>query len=184
MWGCQVEPCRKELIIEWLLSMETVKETVLTLCQHVEQRLKDKMGNEPANKHRQLVGVSTEGLGDKRTPDIPVINGQSTVYESSTYLDLLSDAEVHTAYKAFYQATSSASVSSSVCGVCACECGPIDEELTMYSLEELPNSHSLIPSQSHPLHDLFAGKLLEPAGIEGEPGSYRVKTCKTCLNDL
>jgi len=174
----------KELIIERLLSTETVKENVLTLCQHAEERLKDKMGNEPANKRRQLVGVSTEGLGDERTPDIPVVDGQSTAYESSSYLDLPSDAKVHAAYKAFYQATSSASVSSSVCGVCTRECGHMDEELTSYSLEELPNSHSLIPSQSHPLHDLFAGKLLEPTGVEGEPGSYRVKACKTCLNDL
>jgi len=180
------EECRsKDLIIDHLLSMENAKDVVLTLCQHAEQRSKDRMADECPNKRRRNDGVPiAEEPGDGRAQD-NVIGEVPTIMDgSSKYLDLPSDAEVQAAYQAFYQAMSSASVNSAVCGVCARECGPMDDELTTFSLVELPNSHRLIPLQSHPFHDLYDAKLLEPAGVEGEPGNYRVKMCRSCLNDL
>ena len=154
------------------------------LFVNIQQRHNDREPKERPKKRRHHNPISTEdGQGGNLTMNAvkKVIN---ELYDSSKYLELPSNAELRTAYSAFYHATSSSSVERAVCGVCACESGPLNDKLTVYSLEALPNSHRLAPSKPHPLHDLYNSKLLEPAGVIGDAGHYKVNACSTCLDDL
>ncbi|KIM58167.1 hypothetical protein SCLCIDRAFT_28323 [Scleroderma citrinum Foug A] len=109
----------------------------------------------------------------------------STVSDKfARFLDLPSKTDVDATYKAFYKATTAASISSGVCGIRARECGPLDKRFTSYPLANLPNSHRLIPSKPHHLHDLYDGKLLEPAGVEGDVQNLKVNICSTCADNL
>ena len=51
-------------------------------------------------------------------------------------------------------------------------------------LSLLPNSHRLIPRNSHPDHDLFDGRLLEPVGVDPGGDDPIVSVCKDCLQQL
>ena len=162
----------KKKLIEKLLSTASATDLVLSLCQHAQQKVNDGDPKERPKKHRHH-DPTAAGEGE----DVES-------YDSSKYLDLPSSREVRVAYKAFYQATSSSCVQRAVCGICARKCGPLDDQLMTHSLKALPNSHRLAPSKPHPLHDLYEGKLLEPTGVIGDAGDYKVNVCSTCLDDL
>ena len=174
----------KKLIVERLLSTAAAKDLVLSLCQHAQQRHNDREPKERLKKHRRHNPISTEDGQGRNLPMNAIKEVINELYDSSKYLELPSNAELRAAYSAFYHATSSSSVERAVCGICAPESGPLDDELTVYSLEALLNSHRLAPSKPHPLHDLYNGKLLEPAGVVGDAGHYKVNACSTCLDDL
>jgi len=167
----------KKLIVEKLLSTPSAKDLVLSLCQHAQERSKDW----PNKRRRHNAMTARDAQEGNLTNEDEVTND---LYDSTKYLELPTRAEVRAAYKVFYQATSSSSVQSAICGICARECGPLDEQVMTYSLEALPNPHRLAPLKQHPLHDLYNGKLLEPAGVVGDAGHYMVNACSTCLDDL
>jgi len=106
-------------------------------------------------------------------------------HDISKFLELPNDSELKNCYREFYTATSNAAVEMVVCGVCAREIGMIDGGVSVKALAEIPNSHRLVPKNSHPAHDLFNGRLLEPRGMERDQmGRTLVKVCRDCLNDL
>ena len=43
------------------------------------------------------------------------------------------------------------------------------------------HSHRLIPRNSHPAHDLFNGRLLEPVGVDPDGDDPVVSICEDCL---
>ena len=106
-------------------------------------------------------------------------------YENNKYLDLPSWDGVKQCYREFYNATGNAAVRLTICAVCAREVMQAEEEVVVYALDELPNAQRLHPSQKHPAHDLYDGKLLEPMGVStDESGTYRVNACLSCVNSL
>ncbi|KIK80724.1 hypothetical protein PAXRUDRAFT_71646, partial [Paxillus rubicundulus Ve08.2h10] len=103
--------------------------------------------------------------------------------DSLEFLRLPTDEEKRKCYRRFFEATSKKALASAVCGVCARECGAMDEKLTTWRLTEIPNVERLIPNFHHPAHDLFEGKLLAPEGVcHGE--SVMVNVCMLCLGHL
>lgn len=48
----------------------------------------------------------------------------------------------------------------------------------------MPNSHRLQPKMPHGAHDLFDGKLLEPAGVTVGVDDPIVTVCGECMQDL
>ncbi|KAK6974457.1 hypothetical protein R3P38DRAFT_3239546 [Favolaschia claudopus] len=76
---------------------------------------------------------------------------------------------------------------ATVCGVCAREIDAgtrTNEDTTPRRLEALPNSQCLVPRLAHPAHDLFDGKLLEPAGVVREGNATKVRVCRECSESL
>ena len=102
----------------------------------------------------------------------------------SKFLDLPTPAQVKSCYRNFYNATSTSALKSTVCGVCAREVSARDDRPTLWHINELPNSHRLIPSSSHPAHDLFDGLLLEPSGVETNGLVHHAWVCQSCLEEL
>ncbi|KAJ7130993.1 hypothetical protein C8R44DRAFT_839124 [Mycena epipterygia] len=75
--------------------------------------------------------------------------------------------ETNTVYRRYYAATSNAAVVMAVCAVCAREVDLHPNQMAVERLDYVPNSHRLVPTTPHPAHDLFNGRLLEPAGVTG-----------------
>src|ERR1700720_3113790 len=73
----------------------------------------------------------------------------------SKSLDLPTPVQVKSCYQNFYNATSTSALKPTVCGVCAREVSARDDRPTLWHINELPNSHHLIPLSLHPAHDLF-----------------------------
>ncbi|KIJ07945.1 hypothetical protein PAXINDRAFT_18889 [Paxillus involutus ATCC 200175] len=87
----------------------------------------------------------------------------------SEFLQLPTEEEKRSCYRRFFEATSKEALKSAVCAVCARECGAMDEQLSTWTLAEIPNVKRLIPDIQHPVYDLFDGKLLAPEGIKTGP---------------
>jgi len=105
-------------------------------------------------------------------------------FKLSEFLKLPGKEEVKNCYAQFYQATSNASVEVGVCAICAQECNVIEDKLSTLPLSELPNSSRLVPTKQHMAHQLFNGRLLEPAGVKPRDGGALVSICRSCLEDL
>ncbi|KAF8310348.1 hypothetical protein F5887DRAFT_1052878 [Amanita rubescens] len=69
----------------------------------------------------------------------------------SVFLELPSDAEIKTCYRAFYESTSNARLSSSVCGVCGRQAFYDSDQLQWFSLQRIPNRRRLVPCFSNRL---------------------------------
>jgi hypothetical protein len=107
------------------------------------------------------------------------------VRDVSKFLQLPSEARVKECYHQFYEATSNAAVRLVVCAICAREVNARSDGVTECHLSALPNSHRLIPKHSHPAHDLYDERLLEPQGVIdlGNRGTV-VRVCRDCLAEL
>ncbi|KAJ6631969.1 hypothetical protein B0H10DRAFT_2159554 [Mycena sp. CBHHK59/15] len=102
------------------------------------------------------------------------------IHDTDRFLQVPTAEETKKIYGRYYQATSNAAVATMICGVCAREIDLADNDAdpTPRRLASIPNSQRLVPDAPHPAHDLFQGKLLEPAGVvrEGE----EIKLHPTC----
>lgn len=87
-------------------------------------------------------------------------------------------------YARFYQATSNAAVEICVCAVCGRESSVKADEVLMMPLSLLPNSHRLVPKESHGAHNLFEGKLLEPGGVTLGVEDPIISVCGECMQEL
>ncbi len=101
-------------------------------------------------------------------------------------MKLPSSEVVHGCYQVFYKATSSSALTIDICAVCTRESDLSDTGIKMkwLPLTSIPNSHCLIPSEPHPAHDLYDGKLLEPASIVSNDNHHTIVVCRECLDDL
>ena len=87
-------------------------------------------------------------------------------------------------YAQFYEATSNTALDMCVCGVCGRECTVQEDRVSLMPLSLMPNSHRLVPTVSHVAHDLFRGKLLEPAGATIGEEDPIVSMCGPCMQEL
>ncbi|KAJ6563748.1 hypothetical protein B0H10DRAFT_2169159 [Mycena sp. CBHHK59/15] len=100
--------------------------------------------------------------------------GAEEVHDVSRFLQVPSLEQTKKIYHSYYTATSNSAVEIMVCGVCAREIDlGKDEDGTPRRLSAIPNSQCLVPETVHPAHDLFEGKLLEPAGVVIEGGETK-----------
>ena len=104
--------------------------------------------------------------------------------DPSKYLALPIDEECKASYRKFYKATSATALTAGICGVCARECGPMDESLHKIALSNILNSHCLIPKVPHPAHDVYKSQLLQPEGVEINGPHTIISICQACLDDL
>ena len=104
--------------------------------------------------------------------------------DPSKYLVLPTDKERKASYCKFYEATSATALTAGICGVCARECGPMDESLHKIVLSNIPNSHCLISKVPHPAHDVYESRLLQPEGVEINGPHTVISICQACLDDL
>lgn len=133
------------------------------------------------------VAARSEHTGDPPTVADPVeAEPRSTEplehHTQSAFLQIPSQDELYSCYRAFYEATSNTAVASAVCGICGREIYQHDS--TSVLLDELPNSHRLIPKVPHSQHYLVDEKLFERAGISEDNGEQSVNSCNECLSDL
>ena len=117
--------------------------------------------------------------------DFTSINGRE-FYQSNRFLDLPTDDEVKLCYRLFYQQTSNSAICMAICAICGREMMIREDTIVNVPLDNIPNSHRLVPLYSHPAHTLFDGKLLEPAGVteEGDGSHYRINVCGQCWTSL
>jgi hypothetical protein len=111
-------------------------------------------------------------------------NGLTRICVRNSFLQLPTAGERKALYRKYYVATSNAAVATMVCGVCAREFDVCRNQMAVEALEHIPNSHRLVPQVSHPAHDLFLGKLLEPSGLMCEGDTVKVYVCSECLTSL
>ena len=133
-----------------------------------------KQKREASTDHRQ------EGQGDGG--DNRHTGGKRDHAKSpAEFLYVPSEEEIRACYASCYDATSNAAVEQATCGMCARECSIIEDGISSIPLSLLPDSHRLIPRNSHPAHDLFDGRLLEPAGVDPDGDDPVVSVCEDCL---
>ena len=87
-------------------------------------------------------------------------------------------------YAQFYHATTNAALETCVCGVCGRECAVEEDHTLLMPLSLIPNSYRLVPAVSHVAHELFQGKLLEPAGVTLGEEDPIVSVCGECMQEL
>ena len=135
-----------------------------------------------------------EELQHRRTAQCPddEEEGEETSHEDEVdksdllkYLALPTEEERKACYCKFYEATSSAALAAGICGVCAMECRAMEDSLHKMALSDIPNSHRLVPKASHPSHDVYESRLLQPEGVLEVNGPHTiVSICQTCLDEL
>ncbi|PCH40663.1 hypothetical protein WOLCODRAFT_168087 [Wolfiporia cocos MD-104 SS10] len=103
---------------------------------------------------------------------------------SSFFMQLPSAEQLKNCHIQFHAATSNLALQSAICVVCARWVYRHDLEITKTSLEDLPNTHRLIPKKAHPRHILTEGKLLEPSAVIVEGDRHILYVCAVCLKSL
>jgi len=78
----------------------------------------------------------------------------------------------------FIDRTNNEALAMVTCGVCARE--EYRNKVTSIDLNSIPNSRHLAPLTPHPMHTLYAGRLLHPNGVS----SSSVSICPECLSHL
>ncbi|KAK6987623.1 hypothetical protein R3P38DRAFT_3374591 [Favolaschia claudopus] len=152
--------------------------------------LKKQQPSKKKLKRVQLQGQKRKRSGDTQSSRRVARETDSDVVEPNTcdkFLQIPNTEETKRIYRAYYEATSNAAIAMMVCGVCAREIDAgtgTNEDATPRRLEALPNSQCLVPRLAHPAHDLFDGKLLEPAGVVREGNVTKVRVCRECSESL
>ena len=87
-------------------------------------------------------------------------------------------------YERFYEATSNGALEMCVCAVCGRECTVKEDKVSVMPLSLMPNSRRLVPAVPHRAHELFQGKLLEPAGVTVGEEDPIIGVCGECMQEL
>ena len=124
----------------------------------------------------------TSGGQDDVDGEIPLADGEVDIPEH--FLRAATQRRREECYARFYQATTNAAVETCVCAVCARECSVKEDGVLLMPLTLMPNSHRLEPKRPHGAHDLFDGKLLEPAGVTVGVEDPIVTVCGECMEEL
>ncbi|KAB5588280.1 Vacuolar membrane-associated protein IML1 [Ceratobasidium theobromae] len=102
--------------------------------------------------------------------------------EYPKFLEVPTPAQIRDCHRKFLDATSNDSMSLSVCVACACECSTHTGE--QRALDDIPNSHQLVPSKPHFAHKLTSGLLLVAEKLEHTNGKIIGWFCHRCLKSL
>jgi hypothetical protein len=175
---------RKDLLLDYVL--EKAPHDQLDFLQKAGQAKYEAKNGAPsvvggtARKRKRAESLSTRRTAQR------LDDGDEIESDSSNFLHLPTPQEVKSCYCEFYEATSNDDLVMYICGVCARECSKFDNKASPHTMrvDSLPNGHRLIPKTSHPAHDLFDGKLLEPEGVDGVGGAAMVTVCSECWGDL
>lgn len=137
-------------------------------------------------RHAEYMSETRRRTAPRRDEDDVEVGAEEreATRDTSHFLDLPTDEDVKASYRAFYEATSNESVAHTICGVCAREVQASKKNIDTYPLSAIPNADRLIPRNPHPAHDLFDGKLLDPAGVVERGPATTVNVCTSCLRDL
>ena len=104
------------------------------------------------------------------------------------FLELPSDEQVKSCYRAFMSATSHAALEERTCAVCGRLRAVQADGVRSVPLSALPNSHRLKPTGGavHPAQVLVHGLLLEPSAcVEGANGEgTTLSVCRSCFSEL
>ena len=103
---------------------------------------------------------------------------------TSTFLEVPSEAQVKQCYEQFYKATTPASLALDVCAVCAAEVNQLEDDVSKLRLYDIPNIDRLQPNNHHDAVVLFDGLVLEPAGVEERGDELMVTICGRCLKEM
>jgi hypothetical protein len=140
-------------------------------------------------RRREDAAVSKRRVAQKTDRDDERSLGEGTgggndEKDLSHFLELPTEDERKECYRQFYEATSNAHVFVEICSICGRESGLREAAMECLPLDSLPNSHRLVPHKPHPAHDLYNGRLLDPAGIFIQHGVEVIRACRECLKDL
>ncbi|KAF9234215.1 hypothetical protein BU15DRAFT_79235 [Melanogaster broomeanus] len=160
---------------------EKVEELTLAGWRKREENANKRKCKWEATSHRYWVKrrrKETECVGDQHLHGTPG--------EEVDFMQLPSEKELKECYKRFYAATLNDALVAGICGVCAHECGPMDEKLTWWKVAEIPHGERLIVDEGsdHGACDRFKGMLLEPKAVMKREGEMMVSICSLCLGHL
>ncbi len=108
----------------------------------------------------------------------------STVPDPLRYLELPSEEQRRDCSRQFLAATSNAAMAMAVCAICAREVSVQADHVEEHNLASFQHRVRLKPARSHPLHTLYDGCLLDPAGVRLAGSSTFIQTCKSCREEL
>jgi hypothetical protein len=174
---------RKRDLIEFVLT-QTSPSFVNNVLDIVKQK-KHNISNEESNhiqqhKRKRMNEPFLRQIGAKLDEDV-----KQDDTNHKRFMDLPDPDCSKECYRQFFKATGNDAVKLDICGVCAQEVMVAENHITVKEMNNIPNSHQLIPETPHMDHTLYDGKLLEPQGVsQDEKGVVMVKICKTCLGQL
>lgn len=171
----------KASLLEYILNHGPVdlKVRLKNVAEEKRATKEDQINSRRDNRKRKKIDEQFSRRVSRRLEHI-----QDEEHDVSKFMELPSKDRVKECYREFYDATSNAAVEMAVCGVCAREVSVRTDRVSVQNLLSLPHSHRLIPKTSHPAHDLFDGKLLEPKGVDVINGQTMVTVCGGCLDEL
>lgn len=129
-------------------------------------------------RHRRRKAARLEEGGEHS------VEGCASAADPSQFLSTPTEDEVKACYRAFYEATSNEALASRICAVCARELFSWESAVASYSLDQIPNSHRLVPKQTHTAHILTDGKLLDPRAVTKIGTKSSADICSECMRQL
>lgn len=143
----------------------------MNFIENLRHRYKEsvEVDMEPAQKRRKHNADMAADMAE-----VPASEGGKN---DAFFLRSICMEERKACYSHFYEATSNAALASSVCGVCARERFKVADGVVDIPLSAIPNAKRLVPTRSHPKHDLFDGKLLHPRGVHVAEETVYVCVC-------
>jgi hypothetical protein len=169
---------RKELLLEYL-RMNASPEIIFILNKAEQEKADASSAGKESRKRKRGEDFYTRRVA-RRLEEVEAMD----VRDINRFMQLPTADQTKALYRKYYLATSNAAIAMAVCGVCAREVDLRADQLTVQRLDSIPNSHRLVPQESHSAHDLFQGKLLEPAGVVGQGDGAQVNVCRQCWASL
>lgn len=171
----------KALLIRWILARAPDDITRHLLNAGLtRKRIREDQSIDRARKKRVYVSARRQ-----EARDLHHANHQLQFsYDTSKFLELPTETEIHECYNRFYQATSNSALSSAICGVCARSGLSVEDGMVALPISSIPNRHRLKPFKPHPAHELYDGILIEHAALRVSDNCTTMMVCKHCLQEL
>jgi hypothetical protein len=171
----------KDKLIRWILERAPDDVTQqLVSAGLTRKRLREDKSVDRARKQRVYQTTLRQEARDLNRANHQFIFNS----DSSSFLDLPTEAEVYERYRDFFRATSNTALAFAICGVCARSGLVAEEGMVTLPIHLIPNRHRLRPSKPHPDHDLLDGILVERDAIQVSENCTTIQICKHCLNEL
>ncbi|KAF8145651.1 hypothetical protein K438DRAFT_1735322 [Mycena galopus ATCC 62051] len=155
----EVSSARKEVLVAYIES--NASQDILDLLRIAAKEKVDAKRIEGNNKKRKR--DHSKYIRRVVNKIEPSEEEDEEIHDINRFLEFPGPDETKGLYRKFYLATSNAAVAMAVCGVCAREVE--SRNIVLVALQDIPNSHRLVPRVGHPAHELCFGKLLDSAGL-------------------
>jgi hypothetical protein len=179
----QVNAARKDKLIEHIC--RHVTPSIFNSLQELARKRRDEkevvLKEKSTERKRKHALVQNMRRLANRTEEHVDVHGRDT----SRFMQLPSQEQVHQCYRDFFNATNAESLAMAVCALCAREVSRVEDNVTEVELASIPNAYQLKPTINCDAHELFEGMLLEPAGmlIDAE-GVRKINICGNCLKEM